>query len=452
MYEKNRRIAESLPLSPHFDLQHNFFVLSFTMDPFTVSMAVAPLVLSTTKLAMLISALRNSYESAPATLTATLTECKIIHTALSKIQELIYKNETDLSSRLKTQAPLREAFDGALTGCRMTLSALNLEMDTLVEPKKGTNSMEIGFQAKAPLVWKEGIMNQLLDQTRGQMSSLLHLIEILESETQADMLRILKENSVDIQKFLNRAKSIRSSQGIDDHRSSFHFGSQVAAYKMALSYEAQLAQSPAYQRAEKFVADELLTKKIELLSEKYALEEKLDGLQLEVNLRDGKIAELKIATSVKDEKIARLEIEIVSKDEKVAQLEKDSGLKDEKVTRLEQDTVFKNKKVASLKQDISWMREETTQLEQGIMMKDERIGILEKYVELKHDRIVILERDLLLKDRHLLSRKERITELESMIMQECDLVSLESDDVKAWLDKNRNARALHQQSKKEVNY
>ena len=71
---------------------------------------------------------------------------------------------------------------------------------------------------------------------------------------------------------------------------------------------------------------------------------------------------------------------------------------------------------------------------------------------MKHDRIGILERDLLLKDRHLLSRKERITALEGMIMQECDLMSLGSDDVKAWLDKNCNARALHQQSKKEANY
>ena len=329
---------------------------------------------------------------------------------------------------------------------------MNLELDKLVEPKKGTNPMEIGFRAKARLVWKEDIMKQLLYQTRGQMSSLLHLIEILESETQADMLRILKKNSVDIQKILSRAKSIRSSQGIDDHQSSFHFGSQFAAERMSPSYEAQLAQSPAYQRAEKVAADELLTRKIELLSEKYALEEKLDGLQLDVDLRDGKIAELEIATSVKDEKIDRLEIEILSKDEKVAQLENDSGLKDERVTRLEQDTVLKDKKVASLKQDICYMREEATQLEQDIMMKDERIGILEKDVKLKHDRIGILEHDLLLKDKHLLSRKERITELEGRIIQEYDLVSLNSDDVKAWLNKNCNARALQQQSKKEANY
>lgn len=164
------------------------------MDPFTISMAVAPLILSSAKLTMLISAVRDRYKSAPTTLTATLTECKIIHITLSKIQGLIYKYETDLSSRLAAQAPLREAFDSALTACRMTLAALNLELDKLAEPKKPTNPLDIGFKAKARLVWKEDIMKPLLDQTRGQMLSLRCLVEFLKSETQADIFRLLKQN------------------------------------------------------------------------------------------------------------------------------------------------------------------------------------------------------------------------------------------------------------------
>lgn len=146
-------------------------------------MAVAPLVLSSAKLTMLICAVKDSYNKAPMTLTATLTECKTIHITLSKIQGLVYKNEADLSSRLTAQRPMQEVFDDALTGCRLTLAALNLELDKLVEPKKGMRPMEIGFQAKARLVWKEDIMKQLLDQTRGQMSSLQSLIHLLESET-----------------------------------------------------------------------------------------------------------------------------------------------------------------------------------------------------------------------------------------------------------------------------
>lgn len=70
----------------------------------------------------------------------------------------------------------------------MTVAASNLELDKLVEPKKGTQAMEFGFQAKRRLVWKEASMKQLLDQTQGQMTSLQYLIQFLESETQADII------------------------------------------------------------------------------------------------------------------------------------------------------------------------------------------------------------------------------------------------------------------------
>lgn len=54
----------------------------------------------------------------------------------------------------------------------MTLAAFSLELDKLIEPKKGTKRTKLGCQAKARLVWKEDIRKQLLDQTGGQMSSL----------------------------------------------------------------------------------------------------------------------------------------------------------------------------------------------------------------------------------------------------------------------------------------
>ncbi len=83
---------------------------------------------------------------------------------------LVYRNETDLSERLTSQNKSRDAFDSALTGCRITLAALNLEFGKLIEPKQLGKSkqgtIEMGFQAKARLVWKEDIMKQLLDHMR----------------------------------------------------------------------------------------------------------------------------------------------------------------------------------------------------------------------------------------------------------------------------------------------
>lgn len=333
------------------------------MDPFTISMAVAPLVLSSAKLTMLASAVRDSYINAPTTLTATLTECKIIHITLSKIQGLVYKNETDLSSRLAAQAPLREAFDGALTGCRMTLAALNLELEKLAEAKKPISPLEIGFKAKTRLVWKEDIMKQLLDQTRGQMLSLRCLIELLESETQADMFRLLKQNTADIQKILHRAKSIRSYQGFDDDQSSFNFINQSDTYGLVPSYETQLAQSSTYQRAQTAAAQELLASKIELLDEKYALEERIDGLLL-----DG---------DTKDKKVAQLGNDALLKDKKVAGLENDALLKDQEVARLKSDILLKDEEIAHLKQDKSSTDDIISRQDYALSIRDDRLLSLE---------------------------------------------------------------------------
>ena len=347
----------------------------FTMDPFSISMAVAPLVLSSAKLTMLISAVRDSYKNAPITLTATMTECKIIHITLSKIQGLVYKNETDLSSRLTAQAPLREAFDGALTGCRMTLAALNLELDKLAEPKKPTTAMDIGFKAKARLVWKEEIMKQLLDQTRGQMSSLTCLIELLESATQADMFRLLKQNTADIRKILHRAKSIRSYQGIDDDQSSFNVTHQSASYGLVPSHEAQLAQSPAYQRAQTAAAEELLARNIELLEGKYALEERVEGLLLDVDSKDEEVTRLENDTLLKDKRVAWLANDILSKDEKISQLENDILSKDRKVARLEHDNTLKYNKISDLEHDILSRDKRLLSNEKEIMQKIELNGL-----------------------------------------------------------------------------
>lgn len=194
-----------------------------------------------------------------------------------------------------------------------------------------------------------------------------------------------------------------------------------------------MAQSSRYQRAEKATADELLTSKIRLLDEKYALEAKLEELLLDADLKDEKVAQLVKDTVSMEKKITRLENDILSKDGKVVQLENDTVLKDEKVIRLEKEILSKDAKVTQLEQDTVWMQEEATQLEQD--------------VELKHDKMGILERDLSLKDKHLVSKTKRITELEGRSMQKVELNGFEDDSVIDWLFKNCNAIALPQHSK-----
>lgn len=155
------------------------------MDPLTLSMAIAPLILTSARLAILVAVVRDSYRKAPTTLLSTLTECHLMHTALSRIHGLVFRNETELAARLQGQKCLHEAFDKALTGCRITLTALNLEVEKLVEPKQQQGKMkegpmEIKICAKVKLIWKEDAMRHLLEHTRGLTVSLHFIITILE--------------------------------------------------------------------------------------------------------------------------------------------------------------------------------------------------------------------------------------------------------------------------------
>lgn len=92
---------------------------------------------------------------------------------------------------------------------------------------------------------------------------------------------------------LNRAKSIRSDQGFNDCESSFHPSRQTVVYEtpfhsaqqtvvygLTQSYEEELMQSSAYQKAQSAAAEELFAKKLELLEEKYELGKRSGSLLL----------------------------------------------------------------------------------------------------------------------------------------------------------------------------
>lgn len=121
-------------------------------------------------------------------------------------------------------------------------------------------------------------------------------------------MKSLQQNLADIRKIFHRAKSIRLDQGIEDDQSSFYFTHQAAAaFELVSSYEAQLSQSSTYQRAQTAAAEELLAKKIELMDEKYALEDRVEGLLMEIDLKGETVRQLQHDISTKDQRIKILE-------------------------------------------------------------------------------------------------------------------------------------------------
>ena len=123
-------------------------------------------------------------------------------------------------------------------------------------------------------------------------------------------MKSLQQHLADIRRIFHRAKSICSDQGIEEDQSSFHFTYQVTAFGLYPSYEAQLSQSSTYQRAHTAAVEELAAKRIELLDEKYALEDKVEGLLLEIDLKNETNRQLEHDISTKDQKISILEHEI----------------------------------------------------------------------------------------------------------------------------------------------
>ena len=152
------------------------------MEPLSISLAIAPLLLASAKLTKQVNEVADSYKNATKTLTSICTECRLIHVALCKVQGLVYQSSSVLTARLSSEKSLRDAFDSALTGCRMTVAAVDVEIRKLIDPEAVNHGgkPEISFKKKLRYVWKEDLMQSLLDQTRGQMGSVQFLISLLQ--------------------------------------------------------------------------------------------------------------------------------------------------------------------------------------------------------------------------------------------------------------------------------
>lgn len=101
-----------------------------------------------------------------------------------------------------------------------------------------------------------------------------------------------------------------------------------------------LSQSSTYQRAQTAAAEELLARKIELLDEKYAHEEKVEALRLDVNLKDEKVTQLEHEIMLRDGLLLSKENLITESEDKITRREEIIG-------RLENDILLQNEHLLS---------------------------------------------------------------------------------------------------------
>lgn len=148
------------------------------MEPLSIAAGVASLVTACVKTIISLKAIADRYKSASLTIWAITFECSVIRRALSQIKYLFLHNLDSLISRLDSQSQLHAAFETALTGCSVTLNALDDELQKLAEGQRVSG--ESSRLVRLKYMWNEDIMKELLQHLRGQRGGINLLLTALQ--------------------------------------------------------------------------------------------------------------------------------------------------------------------------------------------------------------------------------------------------------------------------------
>ncbi|KAI9770156.1 MAG: hypothetical protein M1840_003606 [Geoglossum simile] len=255
------------------------------MDPVSLTAAVAPLTFTCAKIIKCFHAVKSTYQTAPVTVITMIAECATVSASLNQIQSLALNDPVALSSRMSPAGSLTKNFDDALTGCMLTLSVIEDELEGMVEGDLGAGT--VGFKAKAKFIWNEAAMEALLRQLRGQQTAIGLLVAVLQTESIAEVKDMVQKNTATLQTMLQRARTLRESQASRPGTvgesakpgSIFSFGMSSTVAGLAPDLSQQLHQSSAYQRARAVEMEDLWKRNHELLQEKYTLLERIEQLE-----------------------------------------------------------------------------------------------------------------------------------------------------------------------------
>jgi hypothetical protein len=148
------------------------------MDPLSISSAVAGLVTICGQTISTCQAIIGSFQDAPRILAAIQVECSTTRESLSNIFILINKSDTTALSHLSSSETLSRSFDIALTGCTVTFSVLDNELQRIL--KRSENKGELDLRSRARYVWNEGTLKNAMDELRGQRDALNLLVTVVQ--------------------------------------------------------------------------------------------------------------------------------------------------------------------------------------------------------------------------------------------------------------------------------
>lgn len=149
------------------------------MDPLSILGLVGTLVPMCVKITKSLNDVKTKYSQSNATVSAIITECSVIATALTHIENIAKQDPKGLASRLDpSTSQLGSSFELALNGCSITLLVLNDEVQKIVGPEKAGF---LSWKSKAKYMWNEESMKDLLATIRGQQSALHLLVTAIQT-------------------------------------------------------------------------------------------------------------------------------------------------------------------------------------------------------------------------------------------------------------------------------
>ncbi|KAK8154429.1 hypothetical protein BKA80DRAFT_313517 [Phyllosticta citrichinensis] len=197
--------------------------------------------------------LRARYKDAAATIDAICNETEVVRASLSRVQRLL---ERDHAKGYQFDDELRNIFDTAVTGCNVALSCLEHETSKLA--KSARDGASFGWRVKAKYLWKEDIMNDLLQKLRGQQGAIALLLQSLQMESLSDLRHFLHDKSGDVVKSEAEANALRKAHPEvdvpesmlghkEDADSALGDGASVVS-STEFSFDDEVVNSKAYRR------------------------------------------------------------------------------------------------------------------------------------------------------------------------------------------------------------
>ena len=132
------------------------------MDALSITVSVVSLVTTSARVATYCNSLIGKYKNAPQILSSVRTEVAATKAALSYVYMLMNRDSPVTNW---SEGPLAESLDVALTGCTITFSLLDVELQKLYNASNADGCYS--WNNKLRFMWDEGTMRSLLDQMRG---------------------------------------------------------------------------------------------------------------------------------------------------------------------------------------------------------------------------------------------------------------------------------------------